>query len=137
MIAAADRRRARERTWSRGWPIQSPAEPTTTPFGSSIGRLGLVGRRSLLSSTALALFCVAVLGAPQPARAQCSTNPTNGGVLQNGGTPCTVGNVTVGFGTAIDATNSANVTANGAVTAHGFGTGISARPTPLSRSTGQ
>jgi hypothetical protein len=34
--------------------------------------------------------------------------------------------VTVGFGTAISATNSANVTANGAVTAHGFGTGISA-----------
>jgi len=69
---------------------------------------------------------VALASAPQLARAQCTPNPANGGVLQNGGTPCTVGNVTVGFGTAIAATNSANVTANGAVTAHGFGTGISA-----------
>lgn len=78
------------------------------------------------SATVLMTFvAVCVLCAPQSARAQCATSP-NGGVLQSGGAPCTVGPVTVDFGTAIDASNSANVTANGAVTAHGFGTGINA-----------
>ena len=34
--------------------------------------------------------------------AQCTINPTNGGILQNDGSPCTVNNnVTVGFGEAI------------------------------------
>ena len=37
-----------------------------------------------------------------------------------------VGDVTVGYGTAVTATNSADVTVNGAVTAHGYGTGVDA-----------
>jgi outer membrane autotransporter protein len=79
------------------------------------------------SSVVAGLFGVALIGAPQHARAQCTTNPTNGGVAQNGGAPCTVSTpVTVGFGTAVSTTNNANVTTNAAVTAHGFGTGISA-----------
>jgi hypothetical protein len=78
-------------------------------------------------SFAAALSAVAFVSAPQRALAQCAANPTNGGILQNGGAPCTVGgNVTVGFGTAVTASSSANVTTNGAVTANGGGTGISA-----------
>jgi outer membrane autotransporter protein len=39
--------------------------------------------------------------------------------------------VSVGFGTAITATNSADITANGSVTAGGFGTGVSASTSSL------
>lgn len=67
------------------------------------------------------------VAAPQAALAQCATNPTNGGILQSGGQPCTVNNnVTTGFGIAVDASNSANVATNGTVTANGGGTGIQA-----------
>ena len=78
-----------------------------------------------------AALCATSLGTPGTALAQCATAPPNNGVVQNGGAPCTVGNVIVGFGTAITATNSANVTANGAVTATGFGTGISSATNSL------
>ena len=84
-------------------------------------------RLSRLFCWLVVCLCAALITAPQVARAQCAVPPnSNGGVVQNGGAPCTVGAITVGFGTAITATNSADVTANGAVTAHGFGTGISA-----------
>ena len=78
-----------------------------------------------------AALCVALFGTTRSTFAQCAIAPPNNGVVQNGGAPCTVGDVTVGFGTAITATNSANVTANGAVTANGFGTGISAATNSL------
>jgi outer membrane autotransporter protein len=88
-------------------------------------RLATTGQRECI--LAVALLCVTVTAAPQAALAQCATNPTNGGILQSGGPPCTVNNnVTTGFGTAVDASNSANVTTNGTVTANGGGTGISA-----------
>ena len=82
----------------------------------------------LFSWIAGCLTCAASITAPQVTRgAECvALALANGGLIQNGGAPCTVGPITVGYGTAITATNSADVTANGAVTAHGFGTGISA-----------
>jgi hypothetical protein len=84
-----------------------------------------LSRRS--SWVVMGLLGIVLVGNPQFARAQCTIPPfSNGGVVQNGGAPCTVGAVTVGFGTAITAMNFADVTANGAVTADGFGTGIHA-----------
>lgn len=79
------------------------------------------------STFAVILTCCVLSAAPQAALAHCTTTPNNGGILQSGGAPCTVNNnVTTGFGTAVDASNSANVTTNGTVTANGGGTGISA-----------
>ncbi|CAN7585150.1 autotransporter outer membrane beta-barrel domain-containing protein [Bosea sp. LjRoot237] len=60
------------------------------------------------------------------AQTTCAIPAGNGGVVQNGLPPCVVGDIAVGFGTAITATNSADVTANGLVLAQGFGTGIDA-----------
>ena len=42
-----------------------------------------------------------------------------------------VGDVTVGYGTAVTARNGADVTVNGAVTAHGYGTGVDANTNSL------
>jgi outer membrane autotransporter protein len=79
------------------------------------------------ASIAIVTIGAALLGAAQTAYAQqCATNPANGGVLQSGGTCVDNNPVTTGFGTAVDASNSANVTTNGTVTANGGGTGISA-----------
>jgi outer membrane autotransporter protein len=73
---------------------------------------------------------ITALGLPgaQTAWAQtsCTIPAGNGGVVQNGPPACTVGDIAVGFGTAITATNSADVTTNGSVLAQGFGTGIDA-----------
>jgi outer membrane autotransporter protein len=93
----------------------------------------VVGARfGLWFPLAIFLLCMALVGDPQRARAQCTVPPfSNGGVVQNGPPPCTVGNVSVGFGTAITATNGADVTANGSVTAQGFGTGVSATTNSL------
>jgi outer membrane autotransporter protein len=76
---------------------------------------------------AIVLLGVALLSFTATAHAQqCTANSTNGGVLQSGGTCVDNNNITTGFGTAVDASNSANVTTNGTVTANGGGTGISA-----------
>ena len=71
-----------------------------------------------------------LVGASQSALAQVPCTIVANRVVQNGGAPCTVGGVTVS-GTAITAINSANVTANGSVTATGFGTGISSNTNSL------
>ena len=65
---------------------------------------------------------VMLVGASQSALAQVPCTIVANRVVQNGGAPCTVGGVTVS-GTAITAINSANVTANGSVTATGFPSG--------------
>jgi hypothetical protein len=39
----------------------------------------------VFSSIAVGLLYVVLIGAPQLARAQCTTNGSNGGILQNGG----------------------------------------------------
>src|SRR5690349_11090158 len=84
-------------------------------------------RRPHVVMLALVLPCGMLFGAPRTVSAQCATSSSNGGIAQAGGAPCTVSTpVTVGFGTAVAASNSADVTTNAAVTAHGFGTGISA-----------
>ena len=77
---------------------------------------------------AAALLAVAFVGDPQGALAQCSLNgpPFNGGVIQNGGTAVFNNSITSGFGTAVTATNSADVTTNGAIVANGGGTGVCA-----------
>ena len=76
---------------------------------------------------AIALLGIGLAGTTQRVHAQaCTTNGTNGGILQSGGTCVNNSNVTTGFGTAVDVSNSANVTQNGTVTANGGGTGISA-----------
>jgi hypothetical protein len=107
------------------WRMGQRIERATIPFGSLIPS-SLRPLSRVFPALAFGLFYFALIGA-QPARAQCTANPANGGVLQNGGAPCTVNTpVTVGFGTAVSATNSANVTTNAAVTANGFGTGIDA-----------
>jgi hypothetical protein len=50
-------------------------------------------------SFAAAPLGVAFISVPQRALAQCAANPINGGILQNGGAPCTVsGNVAVALG---------------------------------------
>ena len=71
---------------------------------------------------------VAFVGDPQGALAQCSLNgpPFNDGVIQNGGTAVVNNSITSGFGTAVTATNSADVTTNGAIVANGGGTGVCA-----------
>jgi outer membrane autotransporter protein len=83
-------------------------------------------RRKALQG-AIVLASLVIFGAIPTAHAQqCTTNPSNGGVLQSGGTCVDNNPVTTGFGTAVDASNSASVTENGTVTANGGGTGISA-----------
>src|SRR6476620_5176087 len=77
----------------------------------------------LLGTTLLA---TGVLAAPASAQTTCTIAAPNNGVVQNGPPPCVVGDVTVGYGTAVTATNSADVTVNGAVTAHCYGTGVDA-----------
>jgi spore coat protein U-like protein len=102
-------------------------EARAQTMGKNVARLPIRRLSRLFCWIAACLTCAALITAPQVASAQCAANPGNGGIQQNGGAPCTVNNnVTVGFGTAVTATNFANVTTNGAVTAHGFGTGISA-----------
>jgi outer membrane autotransporter protein len=92
-------------------------------------RLGaLATRRGMV---ALVLPCAALISHSQAVRAQaCSTNPSGapGSILQNGGTCVISSPVTTGFGIAVNAENSANVTLTpaGTVTATGGGTGISA-----------
>src|SRR5262245_7883615 len=108
------------------WRVDQRIDRTTIPFGSLVPSF-LRPLHRVFSLAAAGSLCVAILGAPQPARAQCTPNLSNGGIAQNDGAPCTVNTpVTTGFGTAVSATNSANVTTNAAVTANGFGTGIDA-----------
>lgn len=85
-------------------------------------------KQSLASTVAYATLGIALGIAPQAIAQTTCTVPSggNGGVVQNGPPSCVVGDVTVGYGTAVTATNSANVTINGAVTAHGYGTGVDA-----------
>ncbi len=66
--------------------------------------------------------------APQAfAQTACGSFGGNGGVVQDGPPACVVGNnVTVQYGTAVTASNVANVTITGAVTAHGGGIGVEA-----------
>jgi hypothetical protein len=122
-----------------GGPHEGVEAPAQT-IGKNFGRIPIIPMRLLsrpLCWIAACLTCAALITAPQVARAQCTANPSNGGIQQNGGAPCTVNNnVTVGFGTAVDATNFANVTTNGAVTAHGFGTGISAATNSIVKANG-
>ena len=84
--------------------------------------------QSLLGTTVCA---AGMLGAPASAQESCRPNTSNDGVLQNGPPACVVGNVTVGYGTAVTATNGADVTVNGAVTAHGYGTGVDSNSNSL------
>ncbi|MFK4504082.1 outer membrane autotransporter protein [Bradyrhizobium japonicum] len=89
---------------------------------------GQAPRRHPLRARVLSVVlpCVIIIAAPQAARAQCTTDPVNGGILQNGGT-CVANNpVSTGFNIAVSALNGANVTTNGTVTANGGGTGIQA-----------
>src|SRR5215468_10943903 len=84
-------------------------------------------KRQAARLAAFVLLAGTFFGIPQAVHAQqCNTNPANGGILQSGGTCVANTPVSTGFGTAVDASNSANVTTNGAVTATGGGTGVSA-----------
>lgn len=80
------------------------------------------------STVVYGVLGAALISGPQAIAQTTCTVPSggNGGVVQNGPPPCVVGDVTVGFGTAVAATNSAEMTINGAVTAHGYGTGVDA-----------
>lgn len=89
-------------------------------------------KQGLASTVAYAALGAALGIAPQAfAQTTCTTAPPNNGVVQNGPPPCVVGDLTVGFGTVVTASNGANVTINGAVVAHGYGTGVDANTNSL------
>ena len=92
----------------------------------NLRELAPFGRKGM--AFAAALLAVAFISAPEAALAQCSLNgpPFNGWVIQNGGTAVFNNNITSGYGTAVTATNSADVTTNGAIVANGGGTGVCA-----------
>ena len=85
-------------------------------------------QQGLLSAVAYGILGLAMaMGQEAVAQTTCTVPPnSNNGVVQNGPPPCVVGDLTVGYGTAVTATNGADVTVNGAVTAHGYGTGVDA-----------
>ncbi|HVX75987.1 MAG TPA: autotransporter outer membrane beta-barrel domain-containing protein [Bradyrhizobium sp.] len=77
------------------------------------------------SRFAIVLVSLILLGVSPSAKAQqCTTNPSNGGILQSGGTCVDNNPVTTGFGNAVEVSNSANVTENAAIVANGGGNGI-------------
>jgi hypothetical protein len=89
-------------------------------------------QQGLLFAVAYGILGFAMaMGQEAVAQTACRIAPPNNGVVQNGPPPCVVGDVTVGYGTAVTATNSADVTVNGAVTAHGYGTGVDANTNSL------
>jgi Autochaperone Domain Type 1 len=114
-----------------GWSERIPTTTTMMGCPPNRGQAVDIGRRSparlAVALATIVLPGTALPGAISSARAQpCTTNVSNGGILQNGGTCIDNNPVTTGFGTAVGALNSANVTTNGVVTANGGGTGISA-----------
>ena len=90
-------------------------------------------RQGLLFAVAYGILGFAMaMGQEAVAQTTCTVPPnSNNGVVQNGPPPCVVGDVTVGYGTAVTARNGADVTVNGAVTAHGYGTGVDANTNSL------
>ena len=90
-------------------------------------------RQGLLFAVAYGILGFAMaMGQEAVAQTPCTVPPnSNNGVVQNGPPPCVVGDVTVGYGTAVTARNGADVTVNGAVTAHGYGTGVDANTNSL------
>jgi len=110
---------------SAPWPPGENADDLFQYLNLSSFRGRTALRLALVASTSFVAACLANVGGAV-AQTTCSTPAGNGGVVQNGPPACTVGDIAVGFGTAITATNSADVTANGSVLAQGFGTGIDA-----------